>query len=236
MKNLLLTTFLAQISFITANKSQMIQDVIKMNKLHEQSKPQKPGERALLQADMGLLNQYGCWCYFETDHGSGKGQPVDEIDSFCKVLHDGYTCIQMDAQEKGIDCVPWEVSYNSAFGSGIPYGLSMEGLVEECNRQNGIGTCQAWTCKVEGWFVQSYFTYSAFGGQINLANRHENGFDTNLNCPINNGPSSDKACCGFYPLRFPYKTYNGERGCCYGHTFNAEMNVCCEDGKSRMVC
>lgn len=194
------------------------------------------GDKALTQADMGLLSNYGCWCFFETAHGKGKGKPVDEIDSFCKTLHDGYECILADANDAGVDCVPWEVSYNSAFGSGIPGGLTLAGLAAECDVQNTPDTCQAWTCKVEGWFVQQYFLYSTSGGLINAANRHENGFDQDVGCPISTGIQSEKACCGSYPLRFPYKTYDGARDCCSSHTFNTNLFVCCADGHVRMTC
>lgn len=195
-------------------------------------------DRALTQADMGLLNDYGCWCFFETSHGKGKGKPVDELDSYCKTLHDGYECIMSDAADAGIDCIPWEEPYNSAFGSGIPTGLSMQGLADECDTQNPANSCARWTCKVEGWFVQQYFLYSTSGGVINAAYRHENGFDNSAEggCPISNGVESEKACCGNYPLRFPFKTYSGARDCCQTHTYNTNLFQCCSDGKVRMVC
>ena len=34
------------------------------------------------------LNKFGCWCYFENDHGRGKSQPVSAVDGACKILHD----------------------------------------------------------------------------------------------------------------------------------------------------
>lgn len=193
-------------------------------------------EKALTQNDMGLLSNYGCWCFFENAHGKGRGKPIDEIDSFCKVLHDGYECIIADAAEAGIDCIPWEASYNSAFGSGIPSGLTLAGLAAECDVQNAADTCQSWTCKVEGWFVQQYFLYSTSGGLINAANRHENGFDQDVGCPISSGITSEKACCGEFPERFPYKTYEGARDCCVTHTFNTNLFQCCPDGHVKMVC
>ena len=59
------------------------------------------------------LDGYGCWCYFYGNHGKGKSQPVDEPDSYCKILHDGYQCVIRDSAAAGIDCVPWETSYRS---------------------------------------------------------------------------------------------------------------------------
>jgi len=208
----------------------------RMNALYKKWAEAANLPRALLHQDMGLFDMYGCWCYFENDHGSGKGHPIDELDGFCKTLHDGYTCIIMDSADMGMSCVPWEIPYNSAFGSGIPTGLTMDGLKAECDSQNNADTCEAWTCKVEGWFVQQYFTYAANGGLINENYRHVNGFSTDANCPISNGIQSEKACCGEYPLRFPFKTYNGARDCCYSHTFNTNLYQCCDDGHVRLNC
>lgn len=193
--------------------------------------------RALLKDDMGMLNGYGCWCYFEADHGNGRGQPVDAIDQFCKTLHDGYTCIGMDAADAGITCIPWEVPYISAFGSGLPTGLDEATLKSECDNKNGADTCESWTCRVEGWFVQSYFSYSVAGGQIEASYRHANGFDPSVECLTTPGTkSADKACCNEYPHRFPFKTYGGDKACCVNHTYDTTTKVCCADGKSKTSC
>jgi len=195
-------------------------------------------DRAITQSDMGLLNDYGCWCFFESSHGQGRGKPVDELDTYCKALHDGYECIMADAEAQGQECVPWEIPYNSAFGTGIPTGLTMQGLSDECDTNNPANSCAQWTCKVEGWFVQQFFLYSTNGGVINAAYRHENGFDNgpNAGCPISEGHQSDKACCGTYPQRFPFKTYDGARDCCNTHTYNTNLFQCCPDGRVKMVC
>ena len=47
---------------------------------------------------LGVIDHYGCWCYFETDHGKGKGNPVNKIDQVCKTLHDGYSCAVKDSE------------------------------------------------------------------------------------------------------------------------------------------
>ena len=135
-------------------------------------------QRALLQTDMGLVNKYGCWCFFEDDHGRGRGEPQDEIDTICRTLHHGYECIMKDQEEKGTPCVPWEIPYSTAFGGGFtPFGVNLQNLNSECEAVNIPGSCEAQTCKVEGYFVQSYFTYAIFGGGIDRSMRHEEGFD-----------------------------------------------------------
>jgi len=193
-------------------------------------------EKALTNADMGLLADYGCWCYFENNHGAGHGHPIDELDGYCKTLHDGYECIMFDSDAAGSPCIPWEVSYTSAFGTGFPSGLSIDQVQTRCDDNNGAGTCGAMACMVEGWFTQQFFSYATAGGVINEANRHANGFEPKDSCPISAGVRSDKACCGDYPLRATYKTYSGARDCCSGRTFNTDMFTCCSDGRIAIVC
>ena len=58
--------------------------------------PRTPGLRNL-QSQLGLwlssINGYGCWCYFDGKFGKGKGEPIDELDQFCKTLQQGYECV-----------------------------------------------------------------------------------------------------------------------------------------------
>lgn len=195
-----------------------------------------PLEKAITNADMGLLADYGCWCYFESHHGAGRGHPIDELDSFCKTLHDGYECIMFDSAQAGDTCIPWAEPYTSAFGNGFPSGLGQDEIKSICDTLNGLDTCAANACKVEGWFTQQFFTYSLAGGQIENDNRHANGFEPKDSCPISAGVRSDKACCGTYPLRSPFKTYSGARDCCVSKTFNTDMFTCCNDGRIAIVC
>ena len=55
------------------------------------------------------LNNYGCWCYLDGDHGKGRGKPVDKLDEACRILSQGYACAAMD---HGADCVPWQQDYS----------------------------------------------------------------------------------------------------------------------------
>ena len=195
----------------------------------EEDKSHNFVEKALTNQDMGLLSDYGCWCYFEANHGAGRGHPIDELDSFCKTLHDGYECILFDSTEAGSPCIPWEIPYTSAFGSGFPSGISEDELSTSCDTNNAPDSCAAWTCKVEGFFAQQFFLYATSGGTINNDHRHANGFEPKQACPTSPGPQSDKSCCGHYPRRGPFKTYDGNRSCCNGRTYNTAMFSCCLD-------
>ena len=58
----------------------------------------------------------GCWCYFDENHGKGKGQPVNAIDEKCRQLAHAYDCAIMDAEDAGEPpCVPWDVQYRALF-------------------------------------------------------------------------------------------------------------------------
>lgn len=60
--------------------------------------------KKLTTVDLSIIEDYGCYCNFNKKHGDdsfrtkAKGRPLDEVDRFCKVLHDGYTCGQVDSQ------------------------------------------------------------------------------------------------------------------------------------------
>ena len=141
-------------------------------------------ERGITKEDALLLNEYGCWCFFEEDFVLGAGPAQDPVDEICKTLSKGYECAMMDdLANNGNYCVPYEVQYNSAFASGMaPFGVTLEMLVEECERQNVAGSCECMTCKIEGWFLLSYFTYSVYGGLLDSNMMHSNGFDHDANC------------------------------------------------------
>ena len=47
---------------------------------------------------------YGCWCYFEENHGEGSGEPQNAVDQLCQTLHHGYTCVMMDAESENSNC------------------------------------------------------------------------------------------------------------------------------------
>jgi hypothetical protein len=193
------------------------------------------GERALgelLGPTLAAINEYGCWCYFEEDHGKGKSQPLNEIDSYCKILHEGYDCAMMDAEEAGEpECEPWEVTYVTQTTSDI------DTLIQVCTNLNA-DKCARNACIVEGMFVvnivQSFFA----GISLDPIYKHTDpDFDLGVMCPTKPGPQSvGKSCCGFYPFRRPYKTYEGNRSCCGVKTYDTNILTCCADGKPRMSC
>lgn len=226
---------MTSLSYTLADFAQMIADIeaLKSNMSMDPSM-----DRALTNYDAGEIDNYGCWCYFQESHGKGRGRPVDEIDTLCKHLHDGYTCAMMDAEDLGTPCTPWDVAYNSASGAGMGANVEMDvsTIRVECDQQNPGQTCANWACKVEGYFVQQFFLLMTHGGVIDPARRHDDGFSVEDDCPISTGIQSEHGCCNDQPLRFPFKKYDGARDCCYSHTYNTNMYMCCADGRVKMSC
>lgn len=184
----------------------------------------------MMGAGLAAINNYGCWCYFEQDHGKGKSQPVNDVDSFCQILHQGYDCVMMDAEdENDDDCIPWEIDYNSA-----PQSFDM--LNQECQERNVGNNCAIRACIVENSFVMNIFQTFLLGNQHSATYLHSNGFDTEANCPTTKGQASEKACCGWYPERRPFKTYGGNRGCCGHKTYEMSVLTCCPGDKVRLAC
>jgi len=207
--------------------------------LIEANRPQPRAISDILnEENFDRLNEYACWCYFEDDHGRGKGKPVNGIDHFCKKLHDGYDCCMLDFEDAtGNDtCVPWAVQYLPGTGTGE------SNLVFNCDGFNPVnqatqaGFCQNCACKVEGMFVLKTFNLFIAGGVID-PQYSQPEFDEKAGCPLKDGiQDTERACCGEAPHRFPYKPLSGERDCCGGITYDTTLQECCPDNVARITC
>merc|ERR1712127_570949 len=136
---------------------------------------------------------YGCWCYFYDDVGNGKGTPVDEIDSFCKILNEGYECAIRDTEDEGISCIPWEIDYNPGNGVGPK-------LFQSCAERNPDSMCKVRACAIEGHFTNYLVAILLSGSHMDYASYgHRDGFDAShdAGCPVKAGvkSSGDKSCC-----------------------------------------
>lgn len=174
-----------------------------------------------MSGTVAAINGLGCWCFLGDYHGQGKGTPLNPIDELCKSLHNGYECAMRDAEDEGASCTPWEVTYNSAVG-GITTSLT-----DGCTAANNGNNCAIRACILEGTFVEGLLDFFVLqNGSISV-------FQAPFNCPVNNvGGPSPKQCCGTYPDRFPYKTNNGDRGCCGQRTYNTQTLTCCDESTS----
>ena len=96
-------------------KSDFAQMSETLEKLWNGTEGQHRGLVDMMGPTMDVINGYGCWCYFNDDHGKGKSKPVNEIDAYCKTLHEGYECAILDGIEEGSTCEPWNSAYRAVF-------------------------------------------------------------------------------------------------------------------------
>jgi len=190
------------------------------------------------------IDEYGCWCYFQEDHGKGRGPPANEVDAQCKKLHDGYTCIILDAEAEGDECTPWDVPYNSGTGLGLvaddpENNNNANALRKSCARANRFDDCAQRSCIVESFFVMQLFRQFLDGVKFDMSLKHSLGnWDRIDDCPVNQGIDAEKECCGTYPHRFPFKlaTLYGARACCGELTYNPDVMECCAGNVIKMTC
>lgn len=193
------------------------------------------------------MNGYGCWCYFDNDgHGKGKSNPKDDLDTFCKSLHEAYDCMILDHdsetkkgkhkrhddEKEEEECSPWATKYSPAMLG------ETDTIINSCYKKNfKKGSCAVRACTVESQFVSSVFKYLIQGGKIQKSLKHsDKNFSLNEVCAVVPKGASEKECCGAYPFRRPFKTYGGERQCCGSRTFDPSVLRCCEGDRLRNQC
>lgn len=224
---------------------------------------QYSGQLNFMVAAIDPIINYGCWCYFEDNHGLGRGHPVNKIDEICKVMHDGYECAIMDMP----DCVPWEVEYSPIIGVAGLKQNTPEEILESCKTVNtddtGVeNTCGARACSIETNFLNDLLAHIMFN-KVDEIYSHANGFPPEEQCqalvhsplpPSMISPKSglgggggsggasksgkkknvgQKQCCGSYPKRFPYRDLGGNRACCGQKTYSTLVLTCCGDDELR---
>jgi len=183
---------------------------------------------------------YGCWCYIDSTHGKGRGKPLDELDAECKTLHHNYECLIMESELGGAEACnvdPWEVAYlRSVEVYAAMFNLDEIAVQSACETANAGDMCAVNVCKVEMSFSIRIAAHDTVGN-TNPDYVHDNGFNplTDETCPIKSGTPSERACCGSYPNRFPFKSYGGNRDCCGTHTFDTSMLECCADQTTKFI-
>lgn len=194
-----------------------------------------------LSSPLGKIWGYGCWCYFQDEHGQGAGEPQNEVDQHCQSLHHGYSCVKIDAQfEMTEKCdKPWSLEYNiiplTAWMFG---GNSDRDMFADCQALNPDNNCAARTCAVESFFTLNLIGEFLSQKPFDESLKHgQDTFDPAVSCPRKYGADqSPLECCGPYPPRFPYKTKDGQRGCCGDKTYDTQLQECCADFTLSLVC
>ena len=134
-----------------------------------------------LQASLAQISHYGCWCFFQDDHHLAKGPPQNEVDEFCKVLHNGYECAIIDSDDKEIECTPWKVDYNTS----TVIGNTAEEVETNCVASNS-GYCEQRACIVENFFILNIFSVFFTSTPFDPNLKHDLGFDYEGNCLARN--------------------------------------------------
>lgn len=125
------------------------------------------------------LDDYGCWCYFDGKYGQGHGPPVDEFDKQCQHLHQAYDCAVLDAQDKGEECVAWDVDYS------IFQIYTRMHIYDECYAQNAGNNCAVNACAIELNFI--FFLFERyFQNEYPDTDQfsHAKGFDGRVGCGL----------------------------------------------------
>jgi len=193
----------------------------------------------LMGSPLEKINGYGCWCFLQEEHGQGAGEAQNEVDAHCQTLHHGYSCVKIDASYGDENCPqPWAIEYNiiplTAWMFG---GNSGRDMYADCKNLNQDSECAARTCAVESFFtlnlIGEFLSMKPFDATL----KHSDGWSHSDNCPRKLGSDqSPLECCGEYPPRFPYKTKDGQRGCCGDKTYDTNLQECCSDNTLSLVC
>ena len=104
------------------------------------------------------VERYGCWCYLPPDsdyRSNARGRAVDQMDSFCKVLINGYKCATFDAENNGeASCDAQTVPFNFP---NIFLGTQTEDFATQCITLNPGSVCAQRACQIEIVFVLPLF-------------------------------------------------------------------------------
>ena len=132
---------------------------------------------------LNSYSRYGCWCYLGLEYnimGMDKlyqsAPPVNQVDTFCHHLHNGYECIDIDSRNtlsknsEKFNLIPEDQSNNSknlCHSRTVDYNLPTltnqiwldnkqsltNKLVKEACDSTNIDSCSSKTCQIELHFV-----------------------------------------------------------------------------------
>jgi len=164
--------------------------------------------------------QYGCWCNFGNQLMHGSGAPVNVFDEKCKDLQRCLRCARQDGVNDGYECNPTTKQYSSALA------MSNMGLQSKCSDANPGDDCAAHVCMCElnliDDLLELMWSFVVYDDQY----LHSKGFDPEIMCETS-PQINDMECCGYYPSRFPYSTYDND--CCTNtqERYQVVTHECC---------
>lgn len=171
----------------------------------------------------GIWN-YGCWCNFGVNLGSGNGSPVNELDEACRKMQLCTKCVRKDHE----NCDIQTKSYNATFA----WSIDENSLVADCKASNPNDECATHICCCELQLISDILDLMWQGIAYDDSFKHSEGFDRveNCNIPGNNSGDGNRECCGQYPGRFLYNS-DVQQCCDNKATYNPLMMDCCDNGE-----
>ena len=186
--------------------------------------------RNSLSVQFSDLQEYGCWCYFDSLHGRGRGTPVDNFDIECMNLHHMVSCMKMQNCDLTVPSVPV-----------MTMGLDGN-VIYDCVSANGGDSCKEAICYTNTWFSKNILKLllnMASGGELPKYNTYKvsKGFDQSTCKIVGTNPSDidEEKCCGSYEFntKRPIRVPSGRRReCCENSsgifvTYNPDFKKCC---------
>lgn len=193
------------------NVENMLNKLLKVNKLN---------------FDTSQLLQFGCWLQLANEDAwivSNKGDPVNELDAAGRQWYKCHQCTSVDESH----CMGISQNYGSPVYDKKTKSFSCPGQPNTCDYN--ACSCDVQLAEDLSSLVDYY--YDEFNSETGI-------FDPKQKClaATGNGAGMADQCCGNYPLRFPFHSDNGKRGCCNGKTFDSSNMMCCADGNIDISC
>lgn len=141
------------------------------------------GLQASTSPILAAINPYGCWCNFENMPSQYGGQPIDEIDAACKVLQEGYRCLQLDHDHNCQYTVETYQAPPKYMGIRNQEQL-LSKLKSHCSRVHAgaENSCGYRLCAIEAFFINTLFMHMMSGKRVNMQYSHRLGFNPEENC------------------------------------------------------
>lgn len=173
--------------------------------------------------------EYGCWCYFSEDAGSGSGPIMDELDGVCQELQKCYRCSRLDSLQDSEICHPGTQEYIA--GKKNTLFINEEAILLDCSTHNPGNNCAIHTCTCETQFLANLLKLF-FSGHLFDFNQYDRAVWSEHKAVCKNHKYNKPAvmeCCGYYPNRQPYNIESGNQSCCNGESlFFPGQSKCCD--------
>lgn len=168
-----------------------------------------------------MVNEYGCHCWPDNniEHLSGKGKPLDGIDSSCFALKQCHTCINIDWPET---CDPVSTKYKAKVNRHEDGTMSITCANTLNKKKTNNGDCKKSLCECDREFSENFVNHFSEWENSLWKLMEKNEYEDNCAKQPSaksfgaSGSSGSPAgvsdsCCGNYPN---VKAYNSATHSC----------------------